>query len=299
MPDIVTIITPTGWRPQTLALCAKYIYSQSYQGEIQWIVVNDSKQPLNLAAYGPNPRNINTLEVEGPVTWQEGLNTQKTNLKEALKYVKGKYLFFIEDDDFYSSKFIEYMVWMLDRFAVVGEANSKYYNVQVPGWKQMRNYMHSSLCATGMRIEVLPQLEKAIAAQGLYIDIELWKNVREAGLPSILICDKQLSVGIKGMPGRAGIGVGHSKTKDFFIDPKGDKLAEWIGAEVVSYRPFLSTKFNKVVNEEAKKAPRVQSGSQENTGRGLWSGTGVSNPSVKNTQSVAQSQAQKPFAAKS
>lgn len=302
MPDLVSIITPTGSRPQSWELCKKYVAAQTYRGNIQWIIVHDqadAEQPVTPVV---TPSNVVAEVIKGPITWQEGLNTQKVNLTEALKHVKGKYLFFIEDDDWYNPKFIETMVWMLDRFVLVGESNSKYYNVAVPGWKQMGNFRHASLSSTGMRIEALPYLQAAIAAQGIYVDIELWGNVRRAGLPTLLFSDKQLSVGIKGMPGRSGIGVGHTKTKDYLIDPKGDKLAEWIGADVLNYRPFLSDKFVKketTDGKEIKKTSWIQGRSQENTAAGVQSGRSSGNTSAKNAQSIAQSQAQKPFAAKS
>lgn len=300
MSDLVSIITPTGSRPDAFALCCKYMRAQTYTGSVQWIVVNDVPDQVNLI----HRMSVNweVTPISGPIVWQEGLNTQKVNLTEALKHVKGKYLFFIEDDDWYNPKFIETMVWMLDRFVLVGESNSKYYNVQVPGWKQMSNFRHASLSSTGMRIEALPHLQAAIAEQGLYIDIAMWGNVRRAGLPTLLFSDKQLSVGIKGMPGRAGIGVGHTKTKDYLIDPVGAKLAEWIGADAVHYRPYLSTKFVKKETpnaQEVKKAPRVQSSSEENRIPGVLERRSGSNLGAKNAQSIAQSQAQKPFATKS
>ncbi len=301
--EIVTLINSPGWRPESLRIFQKYLNQQTYSGVIQWVVIDDQSTPLQL---GPLMPHIQAEIRKGPIVWQEGLNTQKVNLTEALKHVKGKYLFFAEEDDYIHPKFIETMVWMLDRFVLVGESNSKYYNVAVPGWKQMGNFRHASLSATGMRIEALPHLEKAIATQGLYVDIELWNSVRQAGLPTLLFSDKQLSVGIKGMPGRAGIGVGHTKTKDYLIDPKGDKLGEWIGADAVHYRPFLSSKFIKppsgVTNGKenvVQKASGIQSSAKENRGAGLRSGSSSGNLSLKDTQSLAKSQAQKPFAAKS
>lgn len=296
--SIVTLINAPGWRPESLRIFQKYLNQQTYSGVIQWVVIDDQSTPLQL---GPLMANIQAEIRKGPTVWQEGLNTQKVNLTEALKYVKGKYLFFAEEDDFINPKFIETMVWMLDRFVLVGESNSKYFNVAVPGWKQMSNFRHASLSSTGMRIEALPHLQAAIAAQGLYIDIELWGNVRRAGLPTLLFSDKQLSVGIKGMPGRAGIGVGHTKTKDYLIDPKGDKLAEWIGADIVNYRPFLSNKFVKketisgVPNgQETKKTSWVEGSQKENRARSYDRNAGPGNSRAKETQGV-QRQTEKPI----
>lgn len=293
--DIVTLINAPGWRLESLTLFQKYLNQQTYKGVIQWIVIDDQATPLQL---GPLMPNVQAEIRKGPIVWQEGLNTQKVNLTEALKYAKGKYIFFAEEDDYINPKFIETYVWMLDRFALVGESNSKYFNVAVPGWKQMSNFRHASLSSTGMRIEALPHLEAAIAAQGLYIDIELWGNVRRAGLPTLLFSDKQLSVGIKGMPGRAGIGVGHTKTKDYLIDPRGDKLAEWIGGDVVNYRPFLSTRFTKKEGtpngQEVKKTSWIQ-GDQKQAQAGSYNRNAGPGNSVTKESQGTQRQTQKPI----
>ena len=41
MESGVTLITPTGYRPEAFGLCIEYVWRQTYNGPLQWIVVDD------------------------------------------------------------------------------------------------------------------------------------------------------------------------------------------------------------------------------------------------------------------
>ena len=56
------------------------------------------------------------------------------------------------------------------------------------------------------------------------------KNIKKA-----LFQDKRYCVGIKGMPGRAGIGIGHRPGSSYCSDPYWRKLVEFIGQEDAQY----------------------------------------------------------------
>lgn len=245
----ISLITCTGSRPEALALCEKYISDQTFQGDIEWIIVDDSSKQLpanRVIKEGPDGNAFSLLAIKyfrGPRKWEEGLNTQRFNMEEAIKHVKGSYVFFWEDDDCYKADYIETMLDLLKYADIAGEAKSKYYHLGMPGYKEMHNYRHASLCQTAIKKSVLPLVKEAIDSGELYFDIHLWRNVQEKRIPYILLAESNLVIGIKGMPGRAGIGVGH-KNKDYLLDPGLVKLEEWCGEYASNYSQFLRKKEN-------------------------------------------------------
>lgn len=207
--------------------------AQTYKGEIQWIVVHDEEGDFLPDA------SVNMEVYRGLTTWHQGINTQRSNMEEALKHVKGEYIVLWEDDDFYKPDYLQTMVELLQFCNIVGEAQSKYYHVGLPGYKEMHNYYHASLCQTALRRQALPFLKAAVDSGQLYFDIHLWNAVHEKRIKSLLLADSDMVIGIKGMPGRANIGVGGSKLKDYLLDPSLAKLREWVGAQASNYSPFI------------------------------------------------------------
>lgn len=230
---MITLITATGGRPEAFKLCESYMRKQTYKGPIQWIVVDDC-----------TPRISCTMKQEyyrGPKEWAEGINTQRLNLDAALTKVKGDYVFIIEDDDYYAPEYLETYTHFLKSVAAVGEAKSKYFNVKVPGHKIMPNLKHASLAQTAFRKELLPLFNKAVNSGELYIDIKFWKLLSEQEIPFALLTNKNLCIGIKGLPGRGGISPGHT-SRDFMYDPDFKVLKSWIGNSSTQYVEFKKGK---------------------------------------------------------
>lgn len=227
---MITLITPTGGRHESFALCEKWMANQTVNGAIQWIVIDDCSPSVTCT--------MGQEYYRGPKDWKEGINTQRLNMDFALTKIKGDYIFVIEDDDYYAPEYLETYVDLLQHFTVVGEGNAKYYSLRHPGYKEMRNRNHASLCQTGIRKEAISLLERAVNSGELYFDIQLWTQVADNSVPACLFTDKNLAVGIKGMPGRTGIGVGH-KQKDYYFDANYTKLREWIGNDSEHYLDYL------------------------------------------------------------
>lgn len=241
--NLITIITPTGFRPEAFKLCQNYIQRQTYRGPIQWIVVHDEgTEDLELTL--PNP-NIQIEVHKGPTVWQEGLNTQRLNMNLALSKVKGKFIFVMEDDEWYSSRYLEIYCSLLEKFGAVGESNSKYFHVQVQGYKEMGNVSHSSLSQTAFRVELLELMKMAVNSGNMYFDIVFWLTLQRDKIPTVLMNNKNLSIGIKGMPGRGGIGAGH-RTKDYIIDLDWKRLESWVGPiDSTLYKQYSTLKRKK------------------------------------------------------
>lgn len=221
---MITLITCTGERQEAFSQCEKYLERQTYKGPVQWIVVDDGKIPTTVR--------LSCEYYRGPKIWEEGFNTQRLNMDLALTKVNPatRAIFIIEDDDWYSPSFIETSLNLLKYADIVGIADTAYYHIKIPGIKYMKNFSHASLCQTAISYKLLPLLIKAVNSGEKYFDIELWKYTNQAKLKSILIQDPKLSIGMKGLKGRGGIGVGH-RDRGYEYDVNFKKLEELIGVD--------------------------------------------------------------------
>jgi len=245
LAELVTLITPTGNRPEAFRLCEYYMSRQTYKGDLQWVVVDDCSLPTKV--------NMNQEYYVGPRFWEPGLNTQRFNMELALSKVRGEYILIIEDDEWYSPFYVETHVHLLKTFEAIGELNSRYYNLKVPGWKDMRNDTHVSLSQTGVTKNALPVLREAIDSGELYFDVCFWRKAKEKKLKYCLFSGLNLAVGMKCLPGRKGIGVGHTQT-DYRYDAGFSKLIEWVGAQdAQAYINFTKRK----ESDEESNAQRV------------------------------------------
>jgi hypothetical protein len=148
---------------------------------------------------------------------------------------------FMEDDDFYSPEYVEVMAKWLSRVPFIGDPVAPYYHLPSRRYRMMRNQGMASLAQTGMRAEFLPVLSEICLSRRDLIDQELWYRM----------CDKMLApiggfVGMKGLPGRPGIGIGHrpdsrpGAAAEWIADPDLAFLETNIGKEDVElYREFL------------------------------------------------------------
>ena len=185
-------------------------------------------------------RLYSTLTVEFPLpAWGPGMNTLARNLLAAIPHVMHDKVLFFEDDDWYAEDYCVKMAsHLMGSVAVVGDPVSCYYNVQTRSFRTMHNYGMASLCQTGMKSEHLSVLEKVCRASGNQIDVRLWKSA-----PSRMLLHIGLVTGIKGLPGRPGIGIGHKPERSLELwksDSDLLKLREWIGDDVELYEEFLS-----------------------------------------------------------
>jgi len=232
MSELVTLITCTGWRPAAWALCQKFIARQTFKGPIQWVVVYD--EPGIEPQSSPDILKCKNIKQEfhpSVKDWRPGINTQHFNMDEALKHVKGDYIFVVEDDDWYAPNYLETFMYLLQRFDIVGQADSKYYNIKERSWRKWGNNKHTSLCETGLKRSKLDLLDRAVNSGDLFFDMQLWNIVHGEKHSNLIFQHIGLVVGMKGLPGRVGIGGGHHQTDGFTRDPRFDVLKEWIGLE--------------------------------------------------------------------
>lgn len=233
--DGVTVITCTGGRPEAFRLCIEFVDSQMYGGGFQWIIVDDSGQKQDR----PLVRFERSIIIRPPHRWQPGMNTLAANILAALPHIEYDRILFVEDDDRYPPDYVFRMASALEDAALVGGAPARYYHVGVRKYRHLGNTHHASLCETAMRREVLPTLKKICESpNSQFIDVRLWETWQGS---KKLIPDSGV-IGMKGMPGRPGIGIGHRpeiQRSEWYDDGNLATLRRWIGDDVKLYEPFL------------------------------------------------------------
>lgn len=219
----ITLLTPTGDRPQCIERCSFYIERQDFKlGPIQWLISDDSEQKSKIRV----PNNVNYfthLERTYPGNKSDSF---RGNIITSLPHIVFDKVLIIEDDDWYASNYITTYHSRLLQYQLVGEGPARYYNVKYQIWRVLGNAKRASFCQTALRTEILDKLFISCQRDSAFVDARLWnKDCRK-----FIFQDKAHCIGIKGMPGRLGIGMGH-RCKTFQKDKEWQILEKWIGKE--------------------------------------------------------------------
>lgn len=219
------LITPTGDRPRAWALCERWMARQTYAGPVVWHVVDDGVLPLSAAF----TRDGWDVRVHRLAPMPE--NTQARNMMHLLRLVTPQHpVVVIEDDDWYAPDWLDTCAREIRSAECVGEAPARYYNVARRVARQLQNGAHASLCATAVRGHAVETLRRACEGRRTFIDLELWRRHH-----SRRVFGGRRVVGIKGLPGRGGIGMGHDARFAGKPDPDGAVLRSWVGADAEAY----------------------------------------------------------------
>jgi len=238
---MLTLLTATGARPKAWAICEMWMARQTYRGKVRWVIVDDGEvaQPITFS------KENWTLEVIRPTPyWQAGMNTQARNLRAGMEVISGdERVVFIEDDDWYAADWLETIDKKFEKAELIGEANSRYYNLPQKSYKKMDNTLHSSLCSTAIRGQALETFKSVCRDTIQFIDHILW----QAHSNNHLFSGERV-LGIKGIEGRHGIGIGHAKNFRGTKDVGGKILKSWIGDDALVYKP--EGKINDAISSE-------------------------------------------------
>ena len=99
---MLTLITPTGDRPDAFALCQQYMLAQDYPGDVRWIIVDDgvTATPVTFEREGW------TVDVLRPEPMPR---SQARNLLAGMGHVApGGRVAIIEDDDIYAPEYLSH-----------------------------------------------------------------------------------------------------------------------------------------------------------------------------------------------
>jgi hypothetical protein len=208
-------------------LCERWMARQTFMAST-WIVVDDgdTETPPRMGQHY-----IRRESSQKRMTLAE-------NILAAIPIFRTEYLIFIEDDDWYAASYVERVLALFRKADLVGLRNARYYHLGVPGGNVCCNAEHASLAGTAMRRVVLSRLvdscHRSIKSDDPYVDLFLW-GVKGSLLPfkkQLLDSQATLSVGIKGVPGRAGVTEGHRPEQyQKCVDPEYRILRTWIGEE--------------------------------------------------------------------
>lgn len=214
----ITAITPTGDRPLAFALCQLWMKNQTRQPD-QWLVIDDGNTPSD---YLMRPMEY-IRRTPQPL---EPKPTLLVNLATGIPLIRHEQIIFIEDDEYYAPEYIETMAGALAQHQVAGISHSKYYHLPSGKYLQIGNGSHASLAQTGIRYSFLPEFNPLLRGD-TYLDMRIWK---QAGPRGFLFRDqiRPLYLGIKGLPGRPGIGAGHGEKLYRAKDADRSILKRWI-----------------------------------------------------------------------
>jgi hypothetical protein len=95
----------------------------------------------------------------------------------------------------------------------------------------------ASLAQTAIRRSLLPKFLEILDGD-TYIDVRFWESINGQG-HIFDDADQMLYVGMKGLPGRAGIGIGHHDNHMYVQDSDRMILKKWIPNDYQYYLSLL------------------------------------------------------------
>ncbi len=233
---MLTAITCTGDRPICFDLLRKWVASQTVHPD-QWIVVDDGAIPVETEG--------NFEYIRRAPRKSDPEFTVILNLQEAFVHLRGDKILFLEDDEYYAAGYIGEMSARLDRYDIVGIGRSKYYHLPTSRWYRFSNMGYASLAHTGFNRIFFSEAKRCLEGSPFF-DIRLWEKVNGRNASRITLpgktksyiskgkkglifddAEKNLYVGMKGMPGRKGIGIGHGDEIRYCPDTE-NILRKWI-----------------------------------------------------------------------
>jgi len=235
---MIALITPTGGRPKQIELCAKFMKYQDYEGEVLWIVIDDC-EPITTGFIGDDFKdNWQVLLIYPKDKWIKGMNTQAKNLLIGLEIIEKREVeavFIIEDDDYYCPQYLSTMMEKMKGFEVAGQMCTVYYNPIFRGWMRNANWKHASLFQVAFTPNMIPTFKKSCLNKRAFIDMSFFRSMAGTDHKVNLFNGKDLAIGIKGLPGRTGIGMGHRAEVKMYRDLEFVKLKELIGDDYMYY----------------------------------------------------------------
>lgn len=228
----VTAITPTGDRPLAFALCQHWMERQTQRPD-QWLVVDDGAVPVEPF--------VSMDYVRRPPVATDPKHTLVQNLAAALPLVRCDKVIIMEDDEYYAPAYVARMAQALDGHEVAGIMDSRYYHLPSGKYAMIGNSTHASLAETAFRKSFIPAL-KVVMGGDSYLDMRLWQAARpKPGAFLFRDLPTPLYLGIKGLPGRAGIGAGHSthiyRAQD---TPARTILQSWVPGDWAVYMDVIN-----------------------------------------------------------
>jgi len=231
--------------------------NQTYTGKVTWVIVDDGLPETTEFIKEDFKENWEIVKVFPRPAWMPGMNTQGRNIAAGLVKVengKDNIVFIIEDDDYYKPIYLEKMIQRIGNFDVIGETNTIYYNPVTRRFADNGNKTHASLFQIAFRTNMIPAFTNCL--KNKFIDFVFCRSIEKSMIN--LFHDGTLAVGIKGLPGRGGIGAGHSATFMGNYDTNLRFLKNLIGEDAEKYRDYYNDKIvTKTIHVNANRQRRI------------------------------------------
>lgn len=240
MNEEIALLTATGDREIAFGLCVKWMLEQTYEGDIHWIIVDDgftkaTEKILDKTQFDKRFRVQAIKRIQEKD--EAGARSMAQNILIGSAMVKENLIIVIEDDDWYSPQYLKDMINRLQKYDAVGTIWQNYYFLPDKTYRTYKN-RGSALCSTGFQRVLLPYLRES--AHRSYkknlkgLDAYFWQEVEASKKYKIQIFDnkKHLMIGMKGLPGREGIGIGHHRRRHsrwLNDDSEASVLRDWVG----------------------------------------------------------------------
>ena len=213
----------------------------------RWLIVDDGAEPV--------PIPLDELRCDVDYVRREpenitGMDSLRRNLRTGLDRMltygcdPETVVFFVEDDWLAGD-------WMTDalkafseneNLLLFGETGTRYYNVASRRHHTFRPNGRSALACTAMRMHpgiIRWIIDYALPERTIMMDDRLWRKGPIRDCDKILRPESRYCVGIKGLPGKAGLGMGHRFDERHPQDADLTLLKEWVGVSDASlYETF-------------------------------------------------------------
>lgn len=229
----IVCITLTADQPHGMRLLERFIQEQDITEPLTWLVVDDGEEPCHLEENRPAWCLYIRRDREPEI---DGSESMRRNMALALQHIPqgAQYVVWMEHDDWYHPSHVRRCIEALGNVAATGDDSQRYYSLPGRCWKEFEN-KGACFSQTAHRVDLLPLVSHAIEEsrkiKSIGLDFIFWRQVMEEGKVTYSLEHRESVVGIKGLPGRKGLGIGHQK--DFLgmatLDPDGSKLKEWVG----------------------------------------------------------------------
>lgn len=231
-----SIITPTGDRPAAFNRCVQMVATQTLQPK-EWIIVDDGTMPLTDQMRLPDW----VTYVRRQRKSDDPPHTLSVNVRTALEHVSGDRVLVVEDDDWYSPLYAEYMLPHLERHDLIGLNTIRYYHLTQATWKHGRPPHHTAFAQSAFNrgpawehLLKICRLDNAEIREKGVLDRYWWQSFD--GRKLLLREHPCLHVGLKGGFGRPGLAEGHKRTDpDYRGDSERRYLPQSIGGDSAYY----------------------------------------------------------------
>lgn len=224
----LTLLTPTGSRPEAWELCKRWMRNQDYTGQVTWIIVDDGTAPQKMIGF---PEHWYILVVyPSPASG----DTTLRNIRQALEYVMDEdpRLVLIADDNYYGPRWLSQCDHALNKFNLAGEARNPRFDLERLMYRRGKNVSHADLWATALRGDAIGALRTLLDAYEWYLDEDLWYVYTG----NKLLTEGEHVVLMNGLPGRKRAGAGDASLTEV---ADVSTLRRLVGEDVAHYLQHL------------------------------------------------------------